>query len=832
MNRMIIICWLTALAASSSRAEDARFEQIVGLKNAGIRAGRSLFVVDPIQARVAAGTWQAPVAGQQEKASESGGQAPTWEAVEMGPEGQVEHPSARGGYLSCVVRADAEKPMILEARGHGMVYVNGHPRAGDPYDYGFLKLPVLLKPGENHFLFQGGRGRLQAKLVEPRAPAMLEPGDATLPDLLAGQKGPSWAALPLLNATNEPLRDLMIEASCEGGGQPVRTVLPVIPALTARKIGFLLAAPATAAPGEEVKVTLTLKRQEAVLDSMTLTLAVRGPEDSRRCTFISEIDGSVQFYGLRPAVPVCQEGDDLPALVLTLHGASVDALGQVNAYSSKSWAHLVAPTNRRPYGFDWEDWGRTDGLEVLEQASKQLRFDPARTYLTGHSMGGHGAWHLGTTFPDRFAAIGPSAGWVSFSTYGTRGRSETQVSPLRALVERGGQSDPKQLATNLAGLGVFVLHGTDDDNVPVGQARLMVERLSEFHRDWRAHEQPQAGHWWDVSDEPGADCVDWAPMFDFFARRARPVLDAVRAVDFTTVNPAVSASAHWLTIHNQRDSLKPSRARLQFDPGTRRFTGSTENVARLSLDVGGLLKSRQPIRVSLDDQDTIEIPWPEATNTTSLWLERVADGSWRPSPKPPASDKGPHRGGPFKHAFGRRVILVYGTQGTDEENRWAQAKARFDAESFWYRGNGSLDVVPDSRFDPAAEPDRNVILYGNAATNAAWQALVAECPVQVERDAVKIDGRRIDGADLACLFVRPRPGSDQALVGVVSGTGMPGMRLADRLPYFVSGVGVPDFAVLGPELLEGSEQGVRAAGFFGNDWSVAGGEFLVGPGVP
>ena len=26
-------------------------------------------------------------------------------------------------------------------------------------------------------------------------------------------------------------------------------------------------------------------------------------------------------------------------------------------------------------------------------------------------MGGHGTWHIGTLFPDRFAAIGPSAGW-------------------------------------------------------------------------------------------------------------------------------------------------------------------------------------------------------------------------------------------------------------------------------------------------------------------------------------------------------------------------------------------------------------------------------------
>src|SRR5207249_1249684 len=82
----------------------------------------------------------------------------------------------------------------------------------------------------------------------------------------------------------------------------------------------------------------------------------------------------------------------------------VEAQGQADAYASKPWGHLVAPTNRRPFGFDWEDWGRLDALEVLDHAQQLLQTDPQRTYLTGHSMGGHGAWQVGATYPDRFAA--------------------------------------------------------------------------------------------------------------------------------------------------------------------------------------------------------------------------------------------------------------------------------------------------------------------------------------------------------------------------------------------------------------------------------------------
>jgi hypothetical protein len=128
-------------------------------------------------------------------------------------------------------------------------------------------------------------------------------------------------------------------------------------------------------------------------------------------------------------------------------------------------------------------------------------------------------------------------------------------------------------------------------------------------------------------------------------------------------------------------------------------------------------------------------------------------------------------------------------------------------------------------FDPDTDRDRSVILYGNADTNAAWNALLPNSPVQVRKDSISIDGRSFSGSDLCCLFLQPRPGSDSACVAVISGTGLPGMRLTERIPYFVSGVGYPDCIVMGSEVLSAKSEGVRAAGFFGLDWSVKNGEF-------
>jgi pimeloyl-ACP methyl ester carboxylesterase len=544
-------------------------------------------------------------------------------------------------------------------------------------------------------------------------------------------------------------------------------------------------------------------------------LAVRGPGDHHKRTFTSDIDGSVQYYSVRPARPGAADRSR-PGLVLSLHGASVEATGQAACYAAKAWAHVVAPTNRRPFGFDWEDWGRLDALEVLEEARAVLKTDPRGVWLTGHSMGGHGAWHLGATFPDRWAAIAPSAGWVSFSSYAGARAPENPTAVERLLGRCSSPSDTAALVRNLERVGVYVLHGDADDNVPVREARFMRKKLGEFHPDFVYHERPGAGHWW------GNACVDWPPLFSFLEARRLPRREDVGGVDFVTASPGVSAWCHWAGVEAQLQVMAPSEVHLRRDRAERRFSGKTANVARLALDLAHLKEG--PVEVELDGQKPGRARWPG--KLARIWLEKKA-GKWSFAGRPAAALKGPHRYGPFKEAFRNRMVFVYGTRGTARENAWSFARARFDAETFWYRGNGSVDVVSDRAFDAEAERDRNVIVYGHEQGNGAWKALLGKSPVRVRPGAVEVGGRKEKG-DLACLFISPRPGSDRALVGVVAGSGPAGERLTELLPYFLSGVGYPDCVVLGPEVLWKGSSGVRLAGFFGADWGVESGEFQRG----
>ncbi len=802
--------------------------------------GRVPFSGDSIALAIARGDLAPPRAGED-----------GWEAVERAENGAYR---VRGGmYAAFMVQADEPATMLLKASGHGMVYVNGEPRPGDPYGYGNLQLPVRLEAGQNILLFQHGRGALRAELLVPPADVFIQEADVTAPDFLLGSDETLPLGAVVVNATDEPVTAAPWTSTGEEGEHArIEGAEMTVPAMSVRKVVFPVHYDGR--DGETMRVTLGFGEHEGA--TRQVELSIKGPGQMYKRTFLSRIDGSCQYYAVQPKIPGAggTAGGERPALVLSLHGASVEATNQANAYAPKTWCDIVCPTNRRPFGFDWEDWGRIDAMEVLDDAMRHLDSDPSRVYLTGHSMGGHGTWAIGTLYPYRFAAIAPSAGWLSFGTY--TGARHPQLfehtDGVAGIFARAARiSDTEQRLSNLKGKGIYILHGDADDNVPVREARDIATKLTELGIAFESHEQAGAGHWWESSDEPGAECVDWPAMFDMFARHRLPVEDEVRTVEFVTTNVGVSSQNEWVTIYAQTDPGKPSRVSLRVDPQRRRVEGTTQNVALLTLDPNILPPGPSPVpttrptaRASFSaggltidevrgfetlvlDGQTVQLPFPngavgfmEGGRQVPVQFHRDGENGWHiPSSmcEPPAET--PERTGPFKHAFDNRVVFVYGTKGTPEETTWARAKARYDAESFYYRGNGSIAVVADVDFDPQLDPDHSVILYGNADTHEDWTALLGEAPVELRRGHVKVgDVFTHDGEDRGIVFCYPRAGSERALVGVVGGTGLVGMKLTDRLPYFTSGVHYPDWTVFGPAVYESGYEAADAAGYFNNAW--------------
>ena len=743
-----------------------------------------------------------------------------WNQVKTDTSHRFRGDSFSNGYIYLTYDAKKEQVALLNITGNDMVYVNGAPHGGDVYRYGWMNIPVKLKKGRNEFYVRVARfgrfGGVTAKLVFPDKPVFLSTEDLTMPNAVSDLKNDSlWVGMVIVNSSSKPLSNLSVRS--EVSGSISTCVIPSIPALSTRKVGVLLNADKVSAAGK-YPVSVSLIQNSKNIDTKTIELETieKGKQYSR--TFVSELDGSVQYYAVSPYIGAKTEV--APALFFSVHGAEVQAINQARAYKPKDWGVVVAPTNRRPRGFNWEDWGRMDALEVLSIAKKQFSPDPSRIYLTGHSMGGHGTWFLGATYPEKWAAIAPSAGYPTLSTYGSHDGMipDSAGSPVEAIMLRASNaSNVLALSKNYKSFGVYIAHGDADRTVSVEYARQMKKLLSGFHGDFSYYEHVGGGHWYgDIS-------VDWPPIFNFFSWHTIKQDTATYHIDFTTANPGVSAKMKWVSILQQKSALKFSNVVLDLDKAKNLITGKTDNVATLSLDLSSFEKGKK-IVIKLDSLD--EINYDITQNNQKLVLRR--GDKWTISGEVAGTEKNPMRNGTFKDPFRNRIVFVYATNGTEQENNWSLNKARYDAESWYYRGNGAVDVIADKDFNPSNYKDRGVVLFGNASNNVAWNKLLSKCPVQITKGKIVAGAREFLGDDLAAYFVWPREDSYIASVAVISGTGNLGMHAANANQYFAGGSGFPDVMIFSADMLQNGTKGIKMAGFFGNDWSVENGEFVFG----
>lgn len=714
----------------------------------------------------------------------------------------------RPSYLYLSYQSAKAQDVLLNVRGNDAALVNGTLHMGDANRMGWLNIPIKLKKGLNEFYLRGTN--LAAELSFPEKQISLSTDDLTLADVVAGKDNSNLLiGLVVVNNSDKNLGNLQLKTVT--AGREVITNLPSILSQSTRKVAVRIDGSAVKQKGDAAS-QLTLLQNGKALDATQIALRSVAKNETYRMTFISAVDSSVQYYAVNPSSEGEKPGD---ALLFSVHSAGVEAFGKAQAYAHKDWGNLVAPTNRRPRGFNWEDWGRIDALEVLALAKQTLQPDTQRIYLTGHSMGGHGTWFLGATYPDKWAAIAPAAGYASLKGYGSadglipeKGRNALEDLLLRS----GNQSDVKAYATNYKQLGVYVLHGDADRTVPVEYAREMRDVLGTFHPDFAYYEYPGGSHWY------SNESVDWKPLFDYFKWHKRKVSQDVDHVDFKTSNPGISASYYWATVYQQIEALKYSHIVLDRDLAKNTIIGYTDNVATLRFDLSDF-EQGATVQLTIDSASNISYNYSSADHPY-IYLRKVAD-AWEISDSPALAEKGPHRSGTFKEAFNNNMVYVYGTKGTTEENKWALEKARYDAQAWYYRGNGAFTIIADRDFKEQDYADRNIIIIGNATTNSAWNILLKDAPIQVERGTIRIGSKTYNSTELGGYFYWPKANSDKLSIGVITGSGIKGMNAATANQYFAGASGFPDYMIFSLDMLKDGATGIVDAGFYSNSWKIS-----------
>ena len=162
-------------------------------------------------------------------------------------------------------------------------------------------------------------------------------------------------------------------------------------------------------------------------------------------------------------------------------GSGTSAMGFYQAGAARQGYIVVCPT---ALASPWSD-PRNEPflLAVVDEITMLFNVDRNRIYLTGHSMGGYGAWHYGQKFAHLWAAIAPMA--------------------------VAGGDDLQRLRSTLT--GVYLYHGADDNVVGPEPDREAADRMRADGMDFVYAEIPDSGH--SLPDEVLAE------MWEFFSLR-------------------------------------------------------------------------------------------------------------------------------------------------------------------------------------------------------------------------------------------------------------------------------------------------------------------------
>lgn len=134
-------------------------------------------------------------------------------------------------------------------------------------------------------------------------------------------------------------------------------------------------------------------------------------------SWVSPTDGAVSFARLKP--PKDWDPQLEYPVYIQLHGLTAPA-NSIIEYATKSFRDAPSSSFSYEDGYMLSPWGRgnlwyqgiseTDIWECLAFCEQTVKVDQSRKYITGHSMGGYGAWRIASTSPNVWAGLGVHAG--------------------------------------------------------------------------------------------------------------------------------------------------------------------------------------------------------------------------------------------------------------------------------------------------------------------------------------------------------------------------------------------------------------------------------------
>ncbi|KAK5172574.1 uncharacterized protein LTR77_002694 [Saxophila tyrrhenica] len=547
--------------------------------------------------------------------------------------------------------------------------------------------------------------------------------------------------------------------------------------------------------------------------------------------------GGVVSYGILRAPSLdaqCDQSSNQSAPVLiALHGAGVDVDSDVVRSTFDDLADLCAwvliPSGVTTWsGDDWHVWGLADveaavaaipqWIEAVEWTGPGV--DVERWFVSGHSNGGQGVWHVLTHRPDKVIAAAALSGYSSIQNYVPYSFWHTSDPGREAVVQSALLSYRHELLLeNAKDIPVFQQHGNLDDNVPVYHSRLLAQRIQQAGTDSTYFEVPGMGHVWD-------GMMATEPMSRFFNEQleVRNVWQAqvpLNLRDFTMVVAGDMESKNGVKVDSTMVPGKLAKLHFLFDPFTLTCVFDTINV--LSFRIGpNFYDDCQDLLV--DGQSMLVA---RTTSQGGMGFVRSQDG-WRSLDTSTESER--EQDGNIRHSIGgmNAILRSKGAFSIVHHSPNTGAVALQISRNLCQYYGADTDITKD--YSAALNASGNI--FSIAISDDLPDQNTRHHHIFVNDDGVTVDAgdQRIYGwsrrhhRGLAAIYLRPLP--DQRLELVVWGIDAEALKTAARLVPMLTGSGQPDFVVADETMLSKGLEGTLALGFFDSYWEVSQNSYL------
>jgi hypothetical protein len=553
-------------------------------------------------------------------------------------------------------------------------------------------------------------------------------------------------------------------------------------------------------------------RAEALMAGQTPWMSTPGPT---AMGYVSEIDGSVQPYGLFIPASYTGSGNTRFRLDLWFHGRG-ETLSEVNFIDG---AQRGGGPFVRPDTFVLQLYGRycnanklageVDLFEAMADVKRRYRIDGNRIVVRGFSLGGAACWQFAAHYASEWAAAAPGAGFSETPDFLKVFQKET-LKPTWWEQKLWQIYDCPEYAPNFFNLPTVAYSGEIDNQKQA--ADVMATALEKEGIRLVHVIGPKTGH----SYHPEAK-VEIDRRIDAIVERGRnPVPKKVRLA-----TPTLKYNKQfWVIVDALGKHWEPARVDAEIT-GDSSVRAVTSNVTALSF---AMPPGHCPLEVFKAPEVTLD---GQKLTATPVLSDRSWSAGFRKNGTKWEAAGGPEPGlrkrhdlqGPIDDAFMQSFMIVRpgGTPIAPGVTKWVDAELQHSLTEWRRQFRGDPRVKNDADVTDADIAAHNLALWGDPGSNRILARIADKLPIKWTAEGVAVGDKTYSAATHAPVLIYPNPLNPKRYVVINSGFTY---REYDYLNNARQVPKLPDWAIVDTTTPPNSRYPgkIVAASFFGERW--------------